>query len=49
MLKRIVQRLVRKHGVKGLLLKIGDYAVKQTKSKEDDQLWAEVKQVLDKF
>ena len=49
MLKRIVQRLVRKHGVKGLLLKIGDYAVAQTKSKEDDQLWAEVKQVLDKF
>ena len=40
MLKKIISRLVRKHGMVGILLLIGDIAVKQTKTKEDDKVWA---------
>jgi hypothetical protein len=47
MLRRIIQRLVKKHGMKGLLLMIGDHAVKATKSKEDDKVWADVKEFLE--
>tara|TARA_R100000231_G_scaffold25602_1_gene23296 strand:- start:256 stop:417 length:162 start_codon:yes stop_codon:yes gene_type:complete len=39
MLKRVIQRLVKKHGMKGLLLMIGDWAVKTSKSKDDDKIW----------
>ena len=49
MLKRMIARLVRKHGMVGLLLKIGDYAVKATKSKRDDEIWEEVKTLLEGF
>ena len=31
----------------GLLMMVGDYAVKATKSKKDDQVWEEVKSLLD--
>jgi hypothetical protein len=47
MLKMIVNKLVKKHGFKNLLIKIGDLAVKITKSKKDDKAWAEIKKVLD--
>lgn len=46
MLKIILGKLVKKYGVKGALLKAGDFFVKVTKSKEDDKLWAKVKKVL---
>ena len=46
MLKLLIGRLVAKHGLKGLLIKIGDLAVKITKSKKDDKIWAEVKKTL---
>ena len=49
MVKKIIARLIRKHGMKKVLLMIGDIAVKATKSKEDDKIWAQVKKVLDKF
>ena len=49
MVKKIIARLIRKHGMKKVLLMIGDTAVKATKSKEDDKIWAQVKKVLDKF
>jgi cobalamin biosynthesis Co2+ chelatase CbiK len=49
MLKRIVSRLVRKHGMVGLLLMIGDHAVRATKSKKDDEIWEEVKSLLKGF
>lgn len=49
MLKRVIGRLVKKHGMVGLLMMIGDYAVKATKSKEDDQVWEEVKVLLESF
>ena len=42
MLKMIVNKLVKKHGLK----KIGDLAVGITKSKKDDEAWAKVKKVL---
>ena len=47
MLKRVIGRLVKKHGMIGLLMMVGDYAVKATKSKKDDQVWEEVKSLLD--
>jgi hypothetical protein len=49
MLRRMIQRLVRKHGMVGLLMMIGDYAVKATKSKKDDEIWEEVKALLESF
>ena len=49
MLKRIIGRLVKKHGMVGLLLMIGDYAVKATKSKKDDKIWEEVRVLLSSF
>ena len=38
MLKRIIQRMVKKLGMVGLLMMIGDYAVGATKSKKDDEI-----------
>lgn len=49
MLKRIIGRLVKKHGMVGLLMIIGDYAVGATKSKKDDEVWEEVKTLLETF
>ena len=46
MLKFAIRKLVKKHGLKNLLIKIGDLAVSITKSKEDDKAWAKVKKVL---
>ena len=46
MLKILIKKLIKKHGMKGLLLIVGDYAVKATKSKEDDKIWAKVKKVV---
>ena len=49
MLKLLVGKLVAKHGLKNLLIKIGDLAVKITKSKKDDEAWAKVKKVLNEL
>jgi hypothetical protein len=46
MLKIVIRKLVKKHGLKNLLMKIGDLAVGITKSKKDDEAWAKVKKVL---
>ena len=46
MLKLLVRKFVAKHGIIPLLLKVGGWAVKATKSKKDDKVWAEVKKVL---
>ena len=32
-----------------LIIMIGDHAVKATKSKKDDKVWAEVKELLNTF
>ena len=49
MLKRMIQRMVRKLGMKGLLILVGDYAVGATKSKKDDEIWEEVKALLEEL
>ena len=46
MLKILIGKFVKKHGLKAILLKVGDIAVKITKSKEDDKAWAKVKKVV---
>jgi calcineurin-like phosphoesterase family protein len=47
-LKMIITKLVKKIGMQKLLFLIGDMAVKATKSKQDDKVWAKVRKVLDK-
>jgi len=49
MLKLVIGKLVKKHGLKGLLFKVGDLAVKITKSKKDDEAWAKAKKFLEKL
>ena len=45
---KAIKKLVKKHGMKGLLIIVGDNAVKLTKSKEDDKVCDKVKKVLNK-
>ena len=49
MFKMIIAKAVAKHGLIPLLVKVGDIAVKVTKTKKDDKAWAKVKKVLDKI
>ena len=46
MLKLILGGLIKTHGVLGVLVVIGDLAVKITKSKKDDKLWNKIKRVI---
>ena len=46
MLSLILGRLIKKHGVLGVLVVIGDLAVKITKSKKDDKAWAKIRKVI---
>ena len=46
MLKLLIGKFVKKHGLRAILLKVGDIAVKVTKSKDDDKAWAKVKKVI---
>ena len=46
MIQLILGRLIKKHGLLGVLVVVGDLAVKLTKSKKDDKAWAKVKEVL---
>jgi|TARA_R110000744_G_scaffold244451_1_gene361320 hypothetical protein len=39
MLKRVIGRLVKKHGMKKLLIMVGDWAVRASNSKKDDEAW----------
>ena len=47
MFKALLAKAVKKHGLKGILVKVGDVAVKVTKTKKDDEAWAKVKKVLE--
>ena len=47
MLKLIIRKFVKKHGIVPLLLKVGNLAVKATKTKKDDKVWAKVKKLLE--
>ena len=46
MLKMIIAKAVAKHGLIPLLIKVGDMAVKVTKTKKDDEAWDKVKKLL---
>ena len=46
MFKMIIAKAVAKHGLIPLLVKVGDIAVKVTKTKKDDKAWAKIKKVL---
>ena len=46
MLKIIIAKFVKKHGLKAILIKVGNVAVKVTKSKKDDELWSKIKKLL---
>jgi len=43
MIKLILGRLIKKHGLLGVLMVIGDMAVKVTKTKKDDKAWEKMK------
>ena len=47
MLKLLLKKYIKKHGLKKILIKVGDIAVKITKSKKDDKAWAKVKKVIE--
>ena len=47
MLKLLLAKAIKKHGLKAILLKVGDIAVKLTKTKKDDKAWAKVKKVVE--
>ena len=47
MFKMIIAKAVAKHGLVPLLIKVGDIAVKVTKTKKDDKAWGKVKKVLE--
>ena len=47
MLKILLAKAIKKHGLKAILIKVGDIAVKVTKSKEDDKAWAKIKKVVE--
>jgi len=47
MLKKMIGRLVKKMGMVKLIIMIGDHAVKASKLKKDDKIWAEVKELLE--
>ena len=47
MFKILIGKFVARHGLVPLLLKVGDLAVKATKSKKDDKVWAKVKKLLE--
>ena len=49
MLKLLVNKFVAKHGIVPLLLKVGGWAVKATKSKKDDKVWEKGKKVLEEL
>ena len=46
MLKILLAKAIKKHGLKAILIKVGDIAVKVTKTKKDDKAWAEIKKVI---
>ena len=42
MLKRVIRKLVKKHGMKGLLIKIGNWAVSSSPGDNDDKIWNDI-------
>lgn len=46
---RYIAKKIKKHGMKGAIIWFIGQVVKYTPTKKDDQMFAEVKKVLDKF
>ena len=46
MIKLILGRLIKKHGLLGVLVVVGDLAVKLTKTKKDDKAWAKIRKII---
>ena len=49
MLKMILKKLVKKYGLKDLLILVGDIATKVTPSKADDVIWRKIKKEIKKY
>jgi len=49
MIKRYIKGQIKKHGVKGFIIKVLDIIVKYTPSKKDDEMVAKIKQVMKDF
>ena len=47
MFKILLAKAIKKHGLKAILIKVGDVAVKVTKTKKDDEAWAKIKEVIE--
>ena len=47
MFKVLLKQYIKKHGLKNILLKVGDIAVKVTKTKKDDKAWAKITKVVE--
>ena len=47
MLKVLLAKAIKKHGLIAIVIKVGDIAVKVTKTKKDDKVWAKVKKVIE--
>lgn len=47
MLKKIIARMVRRMGMVKLIIMVGDHAVRASKSKKDDEIWEQVKELLE--
>ena len=46
MFKALLAKAVKKYGLKGILVKVEDVAVKVTKTKKDDEAWEKIKKVI---
>tara|TARA_Y100001963_G_C6584770_1_gene355171 strand:+ start:422 stop:592 length:171 start_codon:yes stop_codon:yes gene_type:complete len=44
----ILNKLLKKHGSIGLLTLVGDFIVSKTKTKKDDELWNDIKKLIQK-
>ena len=49
LLSKYIERKIKKHGLKNVVMNVVMLAVKVTPSKKDDRMVAEMKKVLDRF
>ena len=47
MLKLLLEKAIKKHGLKAILIKVGDIAVKVTKTKKDDKAWVKIRKLIE--
>ena len=47
MLKLLLKKYIKKHGLRAILIKVGDIAVKITKSKNDDKVWVKIRKLIE--